>query len=354
MSLINQMLRDLEKRNAARNQSHIKTFPTPEHDLRHNSQKRSLVTLSGLMLTLLVAAWLFRQIATAPSLHDFFTQISPLTPTTTVSKQTDNTLKLAQFPNVQPSTAPIISTTEINNTISRLPGAQSESTMDTTAENRQALAQNNASTPSHDTADSKSDNIQQNKAVLPVSKHINTATTVHPMRRNKQRLSKYDKANIRDTYKTSMEQVSPSETPIDIAPAAPVTTAQPNLEKSPPHLESSLNQAKSLISQKRPQDAIKLLQNIHPDPTSKETYLALIAAANQQSGNAKQASATYQQLVAKKPGKAEYWLGLAIAEENNGHISAAREAYAKALSKNSLNTPVIDYIKQRQTALDSE
>ncbi len=99
------------------------------------------------------------------------------------------------------------------------------------------------------------------------------------------------------------------------------------------------------------QQAIELLQKITNRKHHSESYLALLAAAYQQNQQYTDAQLLYQQLVRLRPQQAQYWLGLGLAHDNQGHEHAAVNAYQQALNKNTLQTAVVSYIKQRLSIL---
>lgn len=80
-------------------------------------------------------------------------------------------------------------------------------------------------------------------------------------------------------------------------------------------------------------------------------YLTLLAGSYQQQKRYRDAAEIYQRLTAGQPDKAEHWLGLGICSDNLSQKSAAIEAYQQALAKNTLNAEVVDYINQRLSAL---
>ncbi len=99
------------------------------------------------------------------------------------------------------------------------------------------------------------------------------------------------------------------------------------------------------------QQAIELLQKITDRKQHNESYLALLAAAYQQNQQYADAQLLYQQLVRLRPQQAQYWLGLGLAHDKQGHEHVAVNAYQQALNKNTLQTAVVSYIKQRLSIL---
>lgn len=106
-----------------------------------------------------------------------------------------------------------------------------------------------------------------------------------------------------------------------------------------------------LLQQKKADTALSLLQQVDSNYIQDETYLGLMAAAYQQKNNFEKSLEIYQKLLSINAEKAEYWLGLAIAYENQAEKQHALYAYQQALNKNTLKTAIVSYIKQRISIL---
>jgi len=119
----------------------------------------------------------------------------------------------------------------------------------------------------------------------------------------------------------------------------------------PGNLQFINTRAQLYLQQKKPNDALKTLQRIDLVSSSNETYLSLLAATYQQLQSFTDAAKVYQRLVIVNPEKAENWLGLALSHEKTGNPGLAIEAYRNALSKNTLKESVTSYIRQRLTEL---
>lgn len=119
----------------------------------------------------------------------------------------------------------------------------------------------------------------------------------------------------------------------------------------PDNLQFINTRAQLYLQQKNPSGALKTLQHIGLANSSNETYLSLLAATYQQMGSYPDAAKVYQRLVIVNPEKAESWLGLALSQDKLGNLKMAREAYQQALSKNILNESITAYIKQRLNEL---
>lgn len=120
----------------------------------------------------------------------------------------------------------------------------------------------------------------------------------------------------------------------------------------PDNLQFINTRAQLFLQQKNPNGALKTLQRIDlTNNSNDETYLSLLAATYQQLQSFSNATKIYQKLVTVNPEKAENWLGLALSQEKLGNSKFAREAYQQALSKNTLKESVASYIKQRLAEL---
>ncbi len=115
----------------------------------------------------------------------------------------------------------------------------------------------------------------------------------------------------------------------------------------PDNLQFINTRAQLFLQQRNPNGALQTLQRIDVTNSSNEAYLSLLAATYQQLQSFPNASKVYQRLVTVNPEKAENWLGLALSQEKLGNSKLAREAYQQALSKNSLKESIANYIKQR-------
>ncbi len=115
----------------------------------------------------------------------------------------------------------------------------------------------------------------------------------------------------------------------------------------PDNLQFINTRAQLYLQQKNPNGALKTLQRIEVTNSSTETYLSLLAATYQQLQSFDNAAKVYQRLVTINPEKAENWLGLALSQEKLGNLKLTREAYQQALSKNTLKESIANYIKQR-------
>ena len=119
----------------------------------------------------------------------------------------------------------------------------------------------------------------------------------------------------------------------------------------PHNLQFITLRSQLFLQEKQAQNALNILHHIDKNQVQDETYLSLLAAAYQQNNDNLNSLNTYQKLVKINPHKAEYWLGLAIAQEKQLHPQQALYSYQQALNKNTLKPVIVNYIKERISIL---
>lgn len=76
-------------------------------------------------------------------------------------------------------------------------------------------------------------------------------------------------------------------------------------------------------------------------------YLGFFAHVHYKQGNHRQAAELYQAAARQAPGEGRWWLGLGVALEADGRGSDAREAYRQALASGSLNADLAALAEQK-------
>ena len=114
---------------------------------------------------------------------------------------------------------------------------------------------------------------------------------------------------------------------------------------APDNLEFRLMQAKIYSARGLNEKAYQVLQgaagNDNPD------YLAARANAAQQTGRYQQASELYRQLTRLQPGLSRWWLGLGVAYDSNSQFDLAVSAYRDALQAGNLSMSSSQFARQR-------
>ena len=104
--------------------------------------------------------------------------------------------------------------------------------------------------------------------------------------------------------------------------------------------------ARLLAENGRDRDAVALLE-----PLQDAEAQALLGALQQRLGNDAAAAAAYQNALAGAPREGAWWLGLAISLERTQQPAAALQAYRRALADARLEAQVNGYVRSRIAAL---
>ncbi len=130
-----------------------------------------------------------------------------------------------------------------------------------------------------------------------------------------------------------------------------IETLDQGLQLFPQNIQFINFRSQLFLQNNQPQSALTILHQIDSRYSQDEMYLSLLAAAYQQNNDDLLSLKTYQKLLAINPQKAEYWLGLSIAQEKQGNKSEALKGYQQALDKKTLQKSIVSYIKQRISSL---
>jgi len=117
----------------------------------------------------------------------------------------------------------------------------------------------------------------------------------------------------------------------------------------PNDIEFRLMQARILLNQDNNKEAFYVLNTF--STAQNIEYQLLLANTAQSLGKLESAILAYQQLVSLEAHKGKWWLGLAVAFDRNSQFEQAKKTYETALSKSTLSSHSIKFIKQRITEL---
>lgn len=97
--------------------------------------------------------------------------------------------------------------------------------------------------------------------------------------------------------------------------------------------------------------ALYTLREIQPELTDYPDYYALLASYYQQLGYPQQAAQVYTRLLDYDYEMADWWAGLAIAHDQSRRFDDARVAYERAIQLPGLNRQLADFVQQRLATL---
>ena len=109
--------------------------------------------------------------------------------------------------------------------------------------------------------------------------------------------------------------------------------------------------ARILVDQGDVNEALLVLERARPTVSADPEYHALMAALYRQEKKHAQAALIYQQILMQRPGVASWWMGLALAQDAMGERAQALNAFQRAQRAGGLSAQVLQYVQSRITAL---
>ncbi|MEW6989169.1 tetratricopeptide repeat protein [Colwelliaceae bacterium 6441] len=130
---------------------------------------------------------------------------------------------------------------------------------------------------------------------------------------------------------------------------AAINLLSQGIQLSPQDSEFRLMKARIYLKQGQVAEAVNTLKAL---PTVKSTeYQALLASNAQQVSEFDVAISAYQRLTSLEPNVARWWLGLAVGYDSNSNFELAKSAYRQALDSNELSENAQQFARQRLQAL---
>ncbi len=125
----------------------------------------------------------------------------------------------------------------------------------------------------------------------------------------------------------------------------------PALTADPDNADLRLLLARTRLAAGKPNDAWQLLREHAPTLQSNTDYHAVLAALEQQLGHSADAAVRYNALLAIDSTQGVWWLGLGLALESQQRRGEASDAYRHALMQSTLPAVAHDYAVARVAAL---
>lgn len=112
-----------------------------------------------------------------------------------------------------------------------------------------------------------------------------------------------------------------------------------------------LGLSKLLVKANQAEAALSPLVHLPPNPT--QDYLAMRAALSQKSQQEEIALESYQKLVEINSDNARWWLGLAIQQERQLDLTAAKQSYQSALTRVGISSQSQNFVRDRLKIIDA-
>lgn len=105
--------------------------------------------------------------------------------------------------------------------------------------------------------------------------------------------------------------------------------------------------ARLILDRGQTDTAIRVLENALVNAVNDPEYLALLAGIYQRSQHYAEAASSYRAALSLDSGRAAWWLGLGLALEGEGELQPAARAYRSALANPGLNEATRRYARER-------
>lgn len=125
------------------------------------------------------------------------------------------------------------------------------------------------------------------------------------------------------------------------------------LKHSPQYSPFAELLAHLLIKQGKMKEALEVLSKTEPKLRDNPDYYSMMAGLNERLGRYNAAIELYQALLHFNPDHGVWWMGLGISYEGKNATKSALNAYKKALSSDSLRPGLQNYVENRINALEN-
>ena len=132
------------------------------------------------------------------------------------------------------------------------------------------------------------------------------------------------------------------------------TLADAGLSIAPNHSGFKKSKARFLIADKNYESAAALLSARAPEPRSDLEYHELLASAQLGAGDFVGAMQNYRQLLQFDGSQTRWWYGYAVANDRLGNVSVAKQSYEQALKGASLSVGLRRSSEERVAALAAQ
>ena len=109
--------------------------------------------------------------------------------------------------------------------------------------------------------------------------------------------------------------------------------------------------ARNLIQNTHYHEALRLMNSLSPIMADNTKFYALKAVLYEKLGMFKEAGELYQMLVRVEPANGAYWLGFGLARERQHDYNQALACYYRVLESQSVSPVILSFVKERITGL---
>ncbi|SHJ78846.1 MSHA biogenesis protein MshN [Malonomonas rubra DSM 5091] len=360
MSLINQMLRDLEERRQVENRQQSGGEPAPVVTSSAGFRRHLLLLLGGVLLAVVIwggSEFLRQKQEDVPGVGPLFVveQRSSVEKVLPVSKQEPKSVPVP----VQPKSEPVV-----------IVAVEAE---------KASVAPSPSPAPEPPAVEKKNENVSLPQKETPVVAE-STSTNVEDARFRKKTAPLSPEERAQALYLQSLSVLQQGDDVVAENNLLQALELNPNHQAARLQLINLLRQnnrvaeafsqvemglqlhpqshmlrkdmARQLLSAGRLDEAIATL-NYTPFPAMAQDleYHALLAALLQESGDYQHAIPIYRGLLSYQPQESMWWLGLAISLDQSGDAEQAKSAYLKVAGQQGLRADLADYVASRLQAL---
>ena len=385
MSIVNDMLNDLEKRRGEQTKSDINIdWMAGEKNATKNRYFKPLLWLASGLVFLAIATGVWRNINTANT-----EAVEHLSNAENIIKAADSPMAVQPVETSESNEVRALAASKVAKPIIAKPIVAKPTVSESRAIVKASVLASEVVTltnrPAQVTADSAEvvdEKISQPNSLRPTEKSRSAATMTSenkvaqivraptPRSSEQRDRSAFKKAEelIRDKQSAAAEQVLVNETTSNPQAVrsgtalASLLISQRRFEEAqellvhllrenPDSIELVKTQARLFLVTIKPRKAMDLLMKFSPPMSAHTDYYELLGLSARQEQQYELSVQAYKGLLRYNASRGDWWVGMAIALDMQGEIKAARSAYRSALRSKKIAPTLRDYAQQRLSAL---
>ena len=385
MSIVNDMLNDLEKRRGEQTKSDINIdWMAGEKNATKNRYFKPLLWLASGLVFLAIATGVWRNINTANT-----EAVEHLSNAENIIKAADSPMAVQPAETSESNEVRALAASKVAKPIIAKPIVAKPTVSESRAIVKASVLASEVVTltnrPAQVTADSAEvvdEKISQPNSLRPTEKSRSAATMTSenkvaqivraptPRSSEQRDRSAFKKAEelIRDKQSAAAEQVLVNETtsnPQAVRSGTALSSLLMSqrrfeeaqellvhlLRENPDSIELVKTQARLFLVTIKPRKAMDLLMKFSPPMSAHTDYYELLGLSARQEQQYELSVQAYKGLLRYDASRGDWWVGMAIALDMQGEIKAARSAYRSALRSKKIAPTLRDYAQQRLSAL---